>query len=341
MIRTFRDYMDAALYGQSGYYSSGKVEFGARGDFYTTSQVHELFAQLLAEEFTRLWIEDGSPSEYTIVELGPGDGTFAQTALSYLRTNLTNAFSSIKYVCFEISPPLRMRQRERLQEFKVEWVDQLPVKDCGIIFSNEFFDSLPVHLVQQISGRLYELHVEDDGQSRQWVAGDLSTPEISSAWRRAGTALKEEQRAEICLDAIRVLNEISTKFKRAHMITIDYGDLAERLYSEDRFDGTLRCFKSHKMTSDPFLWRDCDITASVNFTLLSAFGKDVGFEVRRFIDLPEYLMSLGLLERVSELSSDIETENPREIQKRLALKQLFLPQGIAGSFKVLETYKSS
>jgi len=71
--------MDAALYGQSGYYSSGKVEFGARGDFYTTSQVHELFAQLLAEEFTRLWIEDGSPSEYTIVELGPGDGTFAET----------------------------------------------------------------------------------------------------------------------------------------------------------------------------------------------------------------------------------------------------------------------
>lgn len=328
--------MDAALYGESGYYSSGKVEFGILGDFYTTSHVHELFATLIAEQFARIWEEDGSPADYTIVELGPGDGTFAENVLTNLRANLTHAFNSIKYVCVDISPSLRRRQQDRLREFKVEWLDHVPARDCGIIFSNEFFDALPVHVVQQINGRLNELYVEDDAK---WVIGDVSTPEISSAWRRAGTVLKEGQRAEICLDAIRVLNELSTKFKRAHMISIDYGDLAERLFSEDRFEGTLRCFKSHEMTNDPFLWRDCDITASVNFTLLLEFGKDFGFEVRRFVDLPEYLMSLGLLDRVAELT--IETKNPRELQKRLALKQLFLPQGIAGSFKVLQTCKSS
>lgn len=344
MIRTFRDFMHAELYGDSGYYSSGKVEFGARGDFYTTSQVHALFGELLADEFARYWMEDGSPSDYAIVELGPGNGDFAHDVLGRLRSHHGKVFDSIAYFCCEISPALAAQQKEKLEEFaaKVEWTADLSVmvpRSGGVVFSNEFFDALPCHVLQQRDGSLKELYVGTDGERMGWVAGELSSPEVGEAWQRSGTKLREGQRAEVSVDALGIINALSRMMTSAHMITIDYGDMAEALYSEDRYDGTLRCFRKHEITGDPFQWRDCDITASVNFTLLADAGRDAGFEVRRFVRLPEYLTSLGVLERAAEVSRLAKHENPRELQKRLALKQLFLPQGIAGSFKVLETFK--
>ena len=53
---TFSEFMRLALYdAREGYYSSAREKFGAGGDFYTASQVHELFGALLADEFASVW----------------------------------------------------------------------------------------------------------------------------------------------------------------------------------------------------------------------------------------------------------------------------------------------
>ncbi len=337
---TFREYMFEALYGDSGYYSQGRVRFGARGDFFTASQIHELFGQVLASEFVRQWLNEHSPSRFTILELGPGTGEFAFDALSYIRDTNPAFYDSLSYICCEISSPLIEIQRERLREFegKVTWIEdlgELPHVECGVIFSNEFFDALPVHVVRQSGGQLRELFVA----SGEWMEGEVSDERLRSFWERAGAPLVEGQRVEICLDAIKVLETLALKCSRMLMITIDYGDVAEKLYTIDRPFGTLRCFRQHTISDDPFSepgqW---DMTASVNFSSLIEYGKDFGFTPRKLVSLAQYLSSLGLLERVAELGAK-SPQTPKERLRMMQSKQLFVEQGFGAAFNVLVTYK--
>ena len=330
-----------ALYGESGYYSQGTVKFGARGDFFTASQIHELFGQVLAREFERQWLREGSPSRFTILELGPGNGEFAFDAVNYIRAANPQFYDCLAYICCEISTPLARIQQEKLSEFeeKVSWIanlTELAPFQCGVIFSNEFFDSLPVHVAHQSCGQLRELYVEGG----EWLEGELSDERLRSLWERAGAPLAEGQRVEICLDAISILESLTAKCSRTLMITIDYGDLAGRLYSADRHSGTLRCFRQHMISDNPFSdpgrW---DITASVNFSMLIESGEELGFKPQKLMPLARYLSSLGLLERVAEQVQSRSELTPRERLKMMQSKQLFVEQGFGASFKVLVTYK--
>jgi len=340
---TFSEFMRLALYdAREGYYFSAREKFGAGGDFYTASQVHELFGALLVDEFAAVWRALGSPPDFTIIELGAGRGELAVDALSALREKHAACFQSARYLICEISEQLQAEQRMRLAEFaaRVDWVSELsevasPVS--GIVFSNEFFDALPVHLVCQRDGRLCELYVEQSSDgSLQFSEGDLSSTALDDYWRRVGTPLMEGQRAEINLEAVKWIEQIARVLSRGRVITIDYGDTAERLYTPDRMDGTLRCFHRHTLNDQP-LERigEQDITASVNFTALMEYSNDAGLKTLNFTRQTDYLIGLGLLERAADLAQQAESESPQALQYRLALKQLFLPQGIAAYFKVL------
>ncbi len=230
--------MRLALYdAREGYYLSAREKFGAGGDFYTASQVHELFGALLADEFAAVWRALGSPLDFTIIELGAGRGELARDVLAALRAHHADCFQSAHYLICEISERLREEQRVRLAEFaaRVDWVNELnelaaPVN--GVVFSNEFFDALPVHLVRQRDGWLRELYVEQasDG-SLQFSEGELSSAALSSYWQRVGVLLAEGQRAEINLEAVKWIEQIARVLARGRVITIDYGDVAARLYT--------------------------------------------------------------------------------------------------------------
>jgi len=335
--------MREALYDEHrGYYMSERDQFGAEGDFYTASQVHELFGSLLAKEFAGVWRALGSPIDFAIVELGPGRGEFARDALSALRIEFPDCFCRLKYICCEISPALRSKQRETLAEFgnRVDWVislEELGSPITGVFFANEFFDALPVHVVRERGGRLREVYVvrRDDG-SLVCREDELSNTRLEDYWQRVGSQLAEEQLAEINLDAVGWSEKIAQRLKRGRVITIDYGDLADRLYAAERPNGTLRCFSRHLISDEP-LERigEQDITASVNFTALIEYGRDFGLEVVSFARQTDYLIGLGLLDRAAALSVKAGDESSQELQHRLALKQLFVPQGIPSHFQVL------
>jgi SAM-dependent MidA family methyltransferase len=343
--------MRAALYDESGgYYTTSDRQFGRDGDFYTAAQVHEVFGALLAEEFSAIDRALGRPPAFTIVELGPGRGEFARDALSAIRAHHADLFARLKYVCCEISPALRRTQQQLLADFPttVDWThdaDDLalfgPIE--GVFFANEFFDALPVHVVEQRDAELLELYVAtgDDGRCH-WQTGPLSHPDLGIIWKRAGAPLANGQRAEISPDSIEWLNRIGRSLKRGRLIAIDYGDIAVRLYTPDRTQGTLRAFRRHRIEDDPL--SDAgkqDITASVNFSALMEYGRDFGLEALSFVRLTDYLIGLGLLERAAQLAANAGDENPGALQRRLALKQMFVPQGISGGFCVLTMEKRS
>jgi SAM-dependent MidA family methyltransferase len=340
---SFSEFMRLALYDpREGYYAAAREKFGAAGDFYTASQVDELFGALLANEFAAIWRSLGEPANFTIIELGAGRGEFAADALGALGKQYPACFQAARYAICEISAHLRREQQAQLKEFssRVCWVDNLnelaaPVE--GVVFSNEFFDALPVHLVRQCGGRLRELYVERDAAGRlRFCEGELSSQALDDYWQRAGAPLAEGQLAEISLEAVEWVAQIARVLARGRVITIDYGDAAERLYTPDRREGTLRCFYHHTLNREP-LERigEQDMTSSVNFTALIEYGRAAGLHPLSFTRQNDYLIGLGLLERAAELAGQVEGESPLSLQRRLALKNLFVPQGIAGYFKVL------
>src|SRR5438477_12643511 len=149
---SFARFMELALYHPDrGYYASGRANIGRRGDFFTNVSVGPLFGKLLAAQFVEIWEKLGRPGDFEIVEQGAHDGVFAADALRALRQSAGDCFAATSYCIVEPFPIWRERQQKNLHEFaeKTSWVASIDeiAPFVGIHFSNELFDSLPVHLI--------------------------------------------------------------------------------------------------------------------------------------------------------------------------------------------------
>jgi SAM-dependent MidA family methyltransferase len=342
---TFRDFMQAALYDPGlGYYNTERLKIGATGDYYTSSNVHPAFGAVLARAFVELWSNSAEP--LTIVECGAGTGRLASDVLSAMRDEHAPVYQRLSYVIIETSPAMRKRQRDALDAFadRVRWceleeIERGPI--TGIVFSNEFVDALPVHRVRVNGGAITEayLTVAGDEPARLALAwGEPSTERLSSYIERIGLSLREGQVIEINLDAVDWLARIARGLRRGFMMTIDYGDIAQLLWAPDRGPGTLRSFRKHRLIESP-LERigEQDITASVNFTALTEYGRDFGFEVFSYERQTAFLIRMGLIDRIaSERSAPDSIEDSLDdLKERLAVKNLFVPGGISDGFRVL------
>src|SRR6266699_1779676 len=84
---TFCDWMEVALYHPTGgyYCRSDRKRWGREGDYRTSPERSELFAATFARYFASLYDELHRPAEWTIVEMGAGDGSFARGLLQSLQ----------------------------------------------------------------------------------------------------------------------------------------------------------------------------------------------------------------------------------------------------------------
>ncbi len=342
---SFRDFMQAALYdAEFGYYNTERLKIGAAGDYYTSSNVHTAFGAILARAFVELWkaVDREHRLPFNLVEMGAGTGQLAFDVLSALREEHGEFFSQTRYTLIEQSPAMRIRQEVKLREFseRVGWqaVDEL--EPCAaIFFSNELVDAMPVHRLRFNRGRIEELYVtveshEPKGQPRlalKW--NNPSKPELLDYLNRTKVNFFDGQIIEINLDAICWLAQLSRLIEQGFLLTVDYGDLAHHLYSMERREGTLRCFYKHMMTDKP-LERvgEQDITASVNFSALIDYGAEYGFEEVSYERQANFLFRHGLIERIAAMEASDAID---DLQKRLALKNLFVPGGVSDNFRVL------
>ena len=340
---TFRDFMQAALYdSERGYYNTERGKIGPEGDYFTSSNVHPAFGAVLARAFTEIW---GDASEaMTIIEFGAGTGQLAFDVLAAMRDEHPRLFDGLTYLIVETSPAMRDRQREMVSAFadrlrwtEVEELERDPVK--GIAFSNEFVDALPVHCVRFRSGSLEESYVTSPDRSDERGSLSLSwskpsTDRLAQYVDRMRIDLRENQIVEINLDAVDWLSRMTRALESGFLMTIDYGDLCQALWTPDRLRGTLRSFHNHRLIDSP-LSRvgEQDITASVNFTALIEYGREFGFERVSFERQTAFLIRMGLIERIAANHRPDETLD--DMRERLAVKNLFVPGGISDSFRVL------
>jgi len=336
---TFADFMELALYHpEHGYYTSGKEKIGKRGDYYTSSDVHSVFGELIARQLEQMWQLLGS-DRFTVVEIGAGKGWLCHDILSYIRDEYPEFFEKIDYNIVEISRDLIERQSDTLKGFeeKVSWESFSeggfsfnPIAGCFL--SNEFVDSLSVHQVIVEGNCLKEIYVTTtDGVFCEKI-DELSNPELENYFKELKIRLKEGQRAEVNLKALDWVKNMSGCLNRGFVVTIDYGHLVEELYSEERYRGTLICYYEHTTSENPYeRVGNQDITSHVNFSSIIEEGIKSGLSTTGFVRQSNFLIALGILNKMNDVKGDIS--------KLLTMKNLFLPGGMGDVFKVLIQHK--
>ena len=134
----FSEYMQLALYGQGGFYTTGGRAGRRGGDFITSPEVGPLFGTVIARALDAWWKELGSPSRFDVVECGAGPGTLARSIL----TAQPECADAMHYVAVEISASQRA-----LHPQGVESRETMPDGHItGVILANELLDNLPFRL---------------------------------------------------------------------------------------------------------------------------------------------------------------------------------------------------
>jgi SAM-dependent MidA family methyltransferase len=340
---TFRDWMESALYDKAqGYYCRKDLaRWGREGDYRTSPETTLLFAATFARYFAELFHDAGSPTSFTLVEVGGGAGHFASELLETLSRRFPRVFDAITYVFDEVSEDSRDRAAERLVSFhdKVEFkqLSRLSAFEPGIVFSNELLDAFPIHRVTLRGGILLELYVGLGDNSRfEWVEGPPSTPRLAAFLERFQVQLSEGQIAEVNLGLEDWFGLVSQKLKCGYLVTVDYGLAATELYdSLARRNGTLRAFLRHEFAANVLsLPGEQDITSSVDWTAAMSLGRGLGFESCVFDRQDRFLLRCGLLEEL-ELRVAQEAGEGEKMRLRTSVRDMILPGGMASSFQVL------
>lgn len=303
----FARFMELALYDPVlGYYSRARDPFGAGGDYFTSSQLQPVSGRLLARRIAAWKSELGDPEDFTVVELGAGRGETAR--------EIRNRLPNIRYIEVELDR------------------GALPDRFTGVVFSNEFFDALPVHVVRRSESGLKEAFVSAQGERLVWLEGPPSSPALERYVERFAPTLTPEQTLEVNLQALEWLDRSARSLQRGFVLTIDYGYTAEEI-SAGRFpDGSLMSYRRHlalnNILAEP---GERDITAHVNFTALSTYGESLGLRSAPLQTQAQFLLSIG---QTDEFRSALQADNEQQAQQnRLKLKMLLF--GMGETFRVL------
>jgi SAM-dependent MidA family methyltransferase len=340
---TFAEYMEACLYHpEYGYYA--KADQRPRQDYFTSVDARPLFGRLLARQLHEMWTQLGSPSPFSLIEAGAGTGELAAQILDFVAVEWRGFYEALHYVGVERSELRRNAQSKVLSTHvapgRASSAAEIPGEiSCGCILSNELLDAMPVHRVIQENRELREVYVglEDAGFCEQ--VGPLSTPELGRYFEEQGVALRDEQHAEVCLDAAKWIEAAGRKLHRGYVLTIDYGHEARELYDERHMRGTLLAYEKHRASEDYFRAPgQQDLTAHVNFSGIDLWGQRAGLKRTGFTSQTNFLLALARSSNFEDLQSEHMDQN-QQARARLIFKTLINPEGMGETFQVLIQHK--
>jgi len=309
---TFAQYMDRALYGPNGYYSSGAARSGKAGDYFTAPDVGKTFGLLLSEIF-QSWKDKLRLESFVLAEAGAGEGRLAADIL---------ASRPFTYRTIEKSAS-RVEVLKKLSAVDVYTdIGSMPPME-GVLFGNELIDAFPVHRVRMKDGKLEEAYVGADLMPAPTIHWDCpSTPRLESYFDRLGIALPNDYETEVNLAMADWLREAGRALKKGLILFIDYGRPAHEYYAPERTMGTLRAFSKHRVSSNILDSGAVDLTADVDFTSLALDARGAGFVPLAFMEMGTFLTSAVSLA-------------PTLSYRPLALRYLLHPDGLGAAFHVL------
>ena len=350
---SFADFMGICLYSPlEGFYSARSEEISAH--FSTSPAYHPAFGALIARQLEQMWHILGNPSVFHLIEVGSGDGALAQSIVNACRRASPQFAKALYYVAADYQPgwprspqpPLERTnhaghappisgpyQTPGVQRVKAQGIGAFK-NVVGCILCNELIDNFPVHRFAIQDGRVKEVFVTLAGDEFTEILDEPSTPRIKERLTELGLSLAEGYRGEVCLALENWVRQLSVTLDRGFVMTIDYGELANDLYSPDKAQGTLVCYGAHTASEDPYhSLGQQDITCLVDFTSLMQLGERQGLSTLGYTMQSRFLDNLGF-------STFLEAVQVRGLSaartelERMALMALVDPEEF-GSFKVL------
>lgn len=311
---TFQRFMQQALYHpEHGYYRRARDPFGKHGDFFTNSQLQPVFGRLLARQLSCWREEMGSPADFTVIEIGAGRAETLQAVQRCLPGVVCQAIDVGR--------------------------GSLADRFSGVVYANEFFDALPVHVVEQRPEGLVELLVDCDDRGFHWGPPRPAGAALEDYVRNYTPGLEPVQRLEVNLAALDHLENISRSLQCGYVLTIDYGYTAAEIAVGRRFaNGSLMSYARHQAFEDVFSDPGGrDITAHVNFTALEQRGKQLGLTPLSLQTQAQFLLNAG---QADEFQEALAARDDADAQRlRLQLKTLLF--GMGETFRVLVQRKES
>ena len=298
----FARFMEIALYHPiHGYYRRPRDPFGKAGDFYTAEQIQPVFGILIAARIRQLYRAMGEPSDFMVVELGAG------------RREMAAAFSEWRYLPVDLD------------------CGEFPENFRGVVFSNEFFDALPVDIAVFREGAFRRQCVAFcDGRFVWHEDGELP-PESADYLRASFPEPQEGNRYEINLAALAWMERIGRALRSGYVVTVDYGYARSEAV---RFpQGTLMGYRRHTAVEDVLQQPGLrDITAHVNFTALEQRGALHGLRTESFSTLAQLLLDAGEPDQFAAALGPAVSPTD-DLRRRLQLKTLLF--GMGETFRVL------
>jgi len=333
----FDRFMEVALYDpDAGFYARKRPPFGHSGDYYTAAHVHPLFGRSVAERVRVVRRALGRDRPFRVVEVGPGDGTLAETVLASLG-GAPEGTAGVEYLLVERSSSLRQAALERVEAsgraagIPVRLADSVSADGPfeGVVLANELLDALPARRLEWTGSEWRELGVRVVGggvvaasaaRRAPVPAPELPVPDES------GTVLEVSPQAE------GWVREVADHLARGLAILVDYGMEQPELLGGHR-SGTLSAVRGHRAVDDPLTDPgSSDLSTFVNFTRVRAAARRAGLEEIAYCSQAEALGAWGF-PALFEAEVRAAGSGEAEVRLRLAAKSLLFG---FDRFRVLE-----
>ena len=327
---TFAEFMNIALYdNENGYYTSGRAEIGKKGDFYTSPHVHSAFGEVIANFIIKAE-KYLSNNDLNVIEIGSGKGYLAYDILNHINS-ASKISDNLNYIIIEKNNNKFIKELERFSD-NIKIYNDISMLDkniSGIVVSNELFDSLPFHKIIYKEKNLHENYIDFINGNFTEITDEISDQLIIEYIERYSLNFSDSKQMEVCLQAGSYLKEISELLREGFILTIDYGSLSDELFSNEKPEGTYRCFHKHSVNTDIFSnIGSQDITADVDFSNLILSGSKYGLEKIKYTSQAQFLVDWGILD-IYERTVKLDEEGSQ------AIKNLFMPGMMGNYFKVL------
>ena len=311
---TIKKYMETCLYHkQYGYYMT-KNPIGEDGDFITAPEISAVFGELIGVWLVNTWRAMGEPSQFNLVELGPGKGTLLKD-IWIATANWPKFQKAADIYLFERSSILRKTQSHNLKNINLNWVkdlEELPDKKI-ICFSNEFFDALPIRQFIFKNKSIFEKRVCLNNQNE--FQFEFFKVEESFNAKPEKKKLIESAVIECSETQVAILKSLCERVRKMQgcILIIDYGgeygtvDTLQGMYKNKYCD----------VLSKP---GEVDLTSQVDFGIIAEHAKSFGVHPSTLINQSDFLRKMGILERYAKLKQNLGSKvsaNHYEILNRL------------------------
>jgi NADH dehydrogenase [ubiquinone] 1 alpha subcomplex assembly factor 7 len=324
------DYMELALqHPEHGYYRKGDP-LGLGGDFITSPEISQMFGEMVGLWCADVWRQMGKPAKFALVEFGPGRGTLMQDTLR-ATAKISGFHEAMNLFLLESSETLQATQHEKLAPHRPAYLADLAAlpRLPMIVLANEFLDALPIRQFEKTFEGWAERKVGlDDEGDLAFVLQPLDPAGmfvIAEGFKDAlpGTVY------EISFAALTVMRDLARHIvaQGGAALIIDYGPV------EPSGKPTLQAVSKHGYADVLAHPGDDDLTSHVDFAAL----KSTALAQEALVDGPigqgEFLATLGIELRASQLKQNATPEQVKDIDA--ALRRLIDPAEMGTLFKAL------